>query len=383
MQNRKQSIEIANNFYQTALRLQQTGHFDESIALFDSSIVYNPQVADVFFAQGSSYESVAEHAKALYAYNRAISLQPAFEGAKFRKAVCLYNLRLYEDAINELDLLIANNGSGSETRAIFYSYSPAEGLSISTDNQLKAEYFLYRGLTYAAIGQAEKAMADMDSAVTLSGQSTDYLVNRGLVYQRLGMKSKATLDYELALERNPDNQTALVNLFTLDAAKAKSYLNENAEIISDIIVPELLAQLAYDACNEGQFEEGLNYYSKALSMLPSEADWVMNRAICYGKAGLLEQSKEELLRVITMKDFSTKAFLHLANVLFLQEQYEQAISFYNQFIATEPAYGTAYFNRGIAYNKIGKDDLACRDLQIAAQLGVSESAKPLQAICNR
>jgi tetratricopeptide (TPR) repeat protein len=297
--------------------------------------------------------------------------------------VCLYNLRLYEAAINELDPLIANTGSGGETRAIFYSYSPAEGLSISTDNQLKAEYFLYRGLTYAAMDRAKEAMADMDSAVTLSGQSTDYLVNRGLVYQRLGMKTKATHDYELALEKNPDNQTALVNLFTLDAAKAKSYLNENAEIISDIIVPELLAQLGYDACNEGQFEEGLNYYSKALSMSPSEADWVMNRAICYGKAGLLEQSKEELLRVTTMKDFSTKAYLHLANVLFLQEEYDQAISFYNQFIATEPAYGTAYFNRGISFNKIGKDDLACRDLQIAARLGVSESAKPLQALCNR
>jgi tetratricopeptide (TPR) repeat protein len=382
VQNRKQSVEIANNFYQSGLKLQRTGHFVESTSAFDSSLRYNPNVADVYFSQGSSYESIEEYARALYAYEKAINLQPAFEGAQFRRAVCLYKLNLHEGCIEQLNSLIASNGSSEETKAIFYRYSPSGEVNITADNQLNAEYYLYRGLAFAALQQEQAGMRDLDSAVSISGGASDYLVNRGLTLQKLGRESLAIADYEAALVKNPDNQTALINLFTLDAGRARKYLTENENIITGIMVPELLAQMAFDAYEREQYDEAINYYSRALELIPAEPNWVMNRAICYGKVGLLEKAEGELLRVVSLSGFSEKAYLHLANILFLEEKYEDAISFYNLYLAIDINYGTAYFNRGIALSKTGETDEACKDLMKAGRLGVKEAVKPIESICN-
>ncbi|WOK09318.1 tetratricopeptide repeat protein [Imperialibacter roseus] len=382
MQNRKQSEEIANKFYQSGLQLQRSGHFIESTSAFDSSVHYNPQVADVYFSQGSSYEAIDDFARALYAYEKAIDLQPVFEGALFRRAVCLYKLNLHEDCIAQLNSLIASNGSSEETKAIFYRYSPSGEVNITADNQLNAEYYLYRGLAFAALQQEQAGMRDLDSAVSISGGASDYLVNRGLALQKLGRESKAIADYEAALVKNPDNQTALINLFTLDAARARKYLKKNENIVTEIMVPELLAQMGFDAHNREQYDEAINYYSRALEIVPSDPDWLMNRAICYGKVGLLEKAEDELLRVVSLSGFSEKAYLHLANILFLEEKYEDAISFYNLYLAIDINYGTAYFNRGIALSKTGETDEACKDLMKAGRLGVKEAVKPIESICN-
>ncbi|WP_339811286.1 tetratricopeptide repeat protein [uncultured Imperialibacter sp.] len=382
MQNRKQSEEIANKFYQSGLQLQRSGHFVESTSAFDSSVHYNPQVADVYFSQGSSYEAIDDFARALYAYEKAIDLQPVFEGALFRRAVCLYKLNLHEDCIAQLNSLIASNGSSEETKAIFYRYSPSGEVNITADNQLNAEYYLYRGLAFAALQQEQAGMRDLDSAVSISGGASDYLVNRGLALQKLGRESQAIADYEAALVKNPDTQTALINLFTLDAARARKYLKENENIVTEIMVPELLAQMGFDAHNREQYDEAINYYSRALEIVPSDPDWLMNRAICYGKVGLLEKAEDELLRVVSLSGFSEKAYLHLANILFLEEKYEDAISFYNLYLAIDINYGTAYFNRGIALSKTGETDEACKDLMKAGRLGVKEAVKPIESICN-
>ncbi|WP_339789130.1 tetratricopeptide repeat protein [uncultured Imperialibacter sp.] len=382
MQNRKQSVEIANKFYQSGLQLQRSGYFIESTSAFDSSVHYNPQVADVYFSQGSSYEAIDDFARALYAYEKAINLQPGFEGALFRRAVCLYKLNLHEDCIAQLNGLIASNGSSEETKAIFYRYSPSGEVNITADNQLNAEYYLYRGLAFAALKQEQSATRDLDSAVSISGGTSDYLVNRGLTLQKLGRESQAIADYEAALVKNPDNQTALINLFTLDAARARKYLKENENIVTGIMVPELLAQMGFDAHNREQYDEAINYYSRALEIVPSDPDWLMNRAICYGKVGLMEKAEDELLRVVSLSGFSEKAYLHLANILFLEEKYEDAISFYNLYLAIDINYGTAYFNRGIALSKTGETDEACKDLMKAGRLGVKEAVKPIESICN-
>tara|TARA_R110001606_G_scaffold63638_1_gene147864 strand:- start:193411 stop:194640 length:1230 start_codon:yes stop_codon:yes gene_type:complete len=382
VQNRKQSVEIANKFYQSGLQLQRSGYFIESTSAFDSSVHYNPQVADVYFSQGSSYEAIDDFARALYAYEKAINLQPGFEGALFRRAVCLYKLNLHEDCIAQLNGLIASNGSSEETKAIFYRYSPSGEVNITADNQLNAEYYLYRGLAFAALKQEQSATRDLDSAVSISGGTSDYLVNRGLTLQKLGRESQAIADYEAALVKNPDNQTALINLFTLDAARARKYLKENENIVTGIMVPELLAQMGFDAHNREQYDEAINYYSRALEIVPSDPDWLMNRAICYGKVGLMEKAEDELLRVVSLSGFSEKAYLHLANILFLEEKYEDAISFYNLYLAIDINYGTAYFNRGIALSKTGETDEACKDLMKAGRLGVKEAVKPIESICN-
>ena len=382
MANKKQAAEKAREYYSRGLICQQNDQLPESIVFLDSAIQYNPDYTEAYFSIGGSYERAGNFTKALLAYEKALSLMPDFTGARFRKAVCFYNLQMYKEAIGELDQLVAGGGGGV-TNAIFYRYSESEGLQISTDNQLSAEFFLYRGLAYLEIQKPDIALNDLDSAVFLSGNAADYLVNRGLAYQKLNLKKEAQADYKNALAKDPENQTALLNLFTLDPAAGKAYLTDNPDINDGIVVPELLAQQAYLAYLEDDFSTALSFYNQALKTKPGETDWILNRSLCLTKTGRLNEAEEEMHRVLQMNDHSPRVYLYLGNLYFMKENFENAVSFYNQFIALEPSHSSAYLNRGLCFDRLGLQEKACRDLQKAYALGQAQSEEPLNVICRK
>lgn len=382
MADKRQATEKAREFYNRGLTYQQNDQLPESIVFLDSAIQYKPDYTEAYFSMGSSYEKAGNFTKALLAYENALSLMPGFTGARFRKAVCFYNLNMYKEAIVELDQLIAGSGSGV-THAVFYRYSESEGLSISTDNQLSSEYFLYRGLAYLETQKAELALTDLDSAVMLSRGAADYLVNRGLAYQKLNLKKEAQADYEEALAKDPENQTALLNLFTLNPSAGKAYLTDNPDINDGIVVPELLAQQAYLAYLDEDFSTALSFYNQALKTKPGETDWILNRSLCLTKTGRLNEAEVEMHRVLQMDDHSPRVYLYLGNLYFMKENFENAVSFYNQFIALEPAHSSAYLNRGLSYDRLGLQESACTDIRRAYELGEAKSVEPLNVICKK
>jgi len=382
-QSRKQSLENARDYFLIATSAQQRGDFLLSISFFDSAIIYHPQYVDAIFSQASSFEQLGEFSKALFNYERTLDLKPGFEGALFRKAVCLYHLKQWPEAKRNLDILIANNGSAGETQAVFYRYSPSGDLIISTDSQVGPEYFSYRALVNLELLRAEEGLADADSAVILSNYAPNYLVNRGKMLQKLGRIGEATSDYEMALKKDPENQTALVNLFTIAPAKARKRYEENEAVMAGVILPELLAQLASQEYSEGHYMEAIVKYSKAIEAAPKNTDWIINRALCYSKRGEYSAAEEDLQRAISLSEFPSKAYLHLANIYFMQDAFDQALTYYNLFIAMEPDYGLAYYNRGLSHDRLGDLAHACSDLQRAFEMGVQVSGKPLEAICSK
>lgn len=382
MQSRKLALEKASEYYEKGLQHQQNDETLLSIVYFDSAVLLKPNFQEALFSQASSFERVGQFSHALSNYEQILAHQPGFTGARFRKAVCLYELKQYSQAVNEIDALVSNAGPGN-TNAVFYRYSETDGLSISTDNQISAEYYLYRGLAYVQLKNYEKGMEDLDTAVVLSGGSADFLVNRGLARQTAGRKSEAETDYLAALQKSPGHELALLNLFTVNPAAAKQLLGTNAELMSGEVLPELLAQQAYLAYMGEDYPEALDLYTKALNTKPGVADWIMNRSLCLMKLGNTAAAEEDLLTALRMRDFSERVYLYLGNLYYLEGRFQDAVSFYNQFIALEPAHSSAYFNRGLSFDQLGESDKACADLQKALQLGEKKSAEPLAAICGR
>ena len=63
-------------------------------------------------------------------------------------------------------------------------------------------YFDNRGLSYAASGDDDRAIADFDEAIRLS-PTAGSLTNRGDAYQHKGDHDRAIVDYDRALKLDP------------------------------------------------------------------------------------------------------------------------------------------------------------------------------------
>lgn len=102
-----------------------------------------------------------------------------------------------------------------------------------------------------------------------------------------------------------------------------------------------------------KFEEAKDAFTKAIEIKPDDALAYYNRGLAYGKLGNHEQAIEDFTKTIELTyagvyDTSQKkGFFPLPT-----------------FLNTE-----AYYNRGVAYDKLGNYQQAIKDYQIAARLG--------------
>jgi tetratricopeptide (TPR) repeat protein len=84
---------------------------------------------------------------------------------------------------------------------------------------------------------------------------------------------------------------------------------------------------------------------------------------------------------IVLNEKDEKAWLARANFLFNQGDYNEAIKDYDVAIVLYASYGTAYYNRALAKNKLGMNTKACADLKLAHALAFEVPAKVMNSIC--
>ncbi len=67
------------------------------------------------------------------------------------------------------------------------------------------DYMSNRGVAYSALGDLEKALADLNGAIRNQQKSvvSEYYFNRGNVYRKLGRLSEAIADYSIAIKKEP------------------------------------------------------------------------------------------------------------------------------------------------------------------------------------
>jgi tetratricopeptide (TPR) repeat protein len=67
--------------------------------------------------------------------------------------------------------------------------------------------------------------------------------------------------------------------------------------------------------------------------------------------------------------FNKEEWVRKGQDLFRSGRYQEAIKAFSRVIKEYPQYALAYYNRGVAYHKLGKDQQLLRDLKVAASLG--------------
>ena len=73
------------------------------------------------------------------------------------------------------------------------------------------------------------------------------------------------------------------------------------------------------------------------------------------------------------KRLTEKEMFRKARELFRQGKYDKAIDVYTSIIQANPNQAASYFNRGVAYKRLGNNSMALKDLRVSAALGIEKA----------
>ncbi len=120
--------------------------------------------------------------------------------------------------------------------------------------------------------------------------------------------------------------------------------------VKEIITEKRIAR-ANTYMQEGNYEDAITYYTKALKVNPKDAIAYNNRGLAWGKKG----------------------------------DYDNAIADFTKAVEIDPQFADAYKNRGIAYYDKGDYDRTCSDFQKSCDLGYCKRLDWAlkEGICNK
>jgi tetratricopeptide (TPR) repeat protein len=120
------------------------------------------------------------------------------------------------------------------------------------------------------------------------------------------------------------------------------------------------------------FQEAILALSLALKeMEPTHSDVAsayMLRGDCYFYLDELEKAIADYKEAIRFSPDSDIGLVSQGNLLFIQEQYVEAIQAYTQALEKNPKQANAYYYRGNAYELLGQEEIAQHDFQSAFRL---------------
>ncbi|MCA9090184.1 MAG: tetratricopeptide repeat protein [Planctomycetaceae bacterium] len=155
------------------------------------------------------------------------------------------------------------------------------------DKQATPAAFHHRGIAYAALGQWEESLADIDEAIQRGDTSSFVFYNRGLAHLQLDQRDEALKDFTQSITLNPENLSAL-----LERGNLLIEQEHNEAALKDFDAAIAIAPESAVAHNHrgiglrmlGRFEEAEAEYTKALKFSPQYSEAYANRA--YVRCGL-------------------------------------------------------------------------------------------------
>lgn len=202
------------------------------------------------------------------------------------------------EEINRVALTYA--GLGEHERALAY-FERAVKLDSSYPNT-----YTNRGATLHQLGRLDEALADYKQAIRLGRSSDNATVrnNRGLLYLQQGRYTKALAEFNSALSIDPIYANAYMN-----RALNKAYLSDTESAIHDFgRAIELNPKFAYAYLNRGcllhsigALNEAFLDYTIALEIEPSLARGYANRSLIYQEQGQLQAADADWKQALHLR----------------------------------------------------------------------------------
>lgn len=319
-----------------------------TIILLTLTSILFAQTAGDYFAKGNEFFKQKKYVEADQAYTECVRLSPTF-------ANCYYNRGLarqigvgYGLALEDFTKVISlepNNAKAYKNRGVVYSgmkrYDDAItdfNKAISLDSKYADAYY-YRAVAFEKNGNENQAIADYSQTLIYTPNRASAYSSRGLIYKKQNKFDLAVSDFTMAIANDSTDGLSLYN-------RGEIYFNQNK---MDLAESDFKRAIALGKVYE-TLVSSLKLSAKTKEILEKDQQTSTDKP-----------SSDEVYKR------ATQIFVR-GNTNYNNRNYEAAIADYSEYIKTYPNSPDAHYNRGLAYNNLGKNDLAIADLRQTLKL---------------
>lgn len=298
------SKESPKDCYNNGMDFYKDGKYQEAAVEFEKAVTKNPDKAEYYIAYGMSLLETEDFAKAQIQFDKAISdkdnlivhenNKQAYRG----KGIACYEAADYENA------------------AAYFK----KALEIADMEELDTDILSYKAESEMKLGSYEEALKTYEEL--LKRKKSDALVygKKAQVEYLLGQTEKALKDFDKAIELDSNNY---------DVYFGKYYM----------------------LMDKGETADAKTVLEKALAIKANTDEDYYNVAKIHFLQGQMEAARTEL--AASLEKGFTEAAYYLGQISEAEEEYSEAISNYEKYIAAEPDMKSAsVFNQlGMCYMK--------------------------------
>ena len=376
---------------------QAQGDFETALSYYGKAEQINPSNVNTRLNVGTLFQQKKDYIKAIKSYDSVLTLYPDNVQANLYKAQALAemgdkknSLALYKKV---LSIDPANAAAKSEIVGVMQdTMSPNEFIAYLTQNSANDRTMQSTLYDYAVKLHKEKKMADAISAyrsvVSVSPSNVDAHVNLAICYAAQNDYKNAFEILNTAKAKFPTNNLVLKTINEIKGASVSLAMNNAANSYANKDYQKAIEQyLSVNPATEDSLlgiaasyqalenvDKAIEFYKKAEAIAPKNADIPYYIGYLLSEQEKWTDSENYLKKAISLNPNSeaknilssvvqncSLAILGDAIDLFEKNNYEAALTKFNEVLKRENPNAYAYYYRGLIYDEQKKYKLAMND----------------------
>lgn len=292
-------------FMRSELYLHQA-QFDQAIDDCNRALVLNSEMTELYMIRAKAYFHIGDFEQAKQDCTTALTMDSSLYDAWYYRSLSALNLHLYDDALADINRVISSDAVDREKRGV----------------QIRAEIYRQRAMSLYAQSNYVSAVDDFTNALRDGGQKPDIHRYRGVSYFRLGEYDQAIKDLSIAIKYGkPD-----VHVYSM---RGLSHYQQKF------------------------YGRAVDDFSQALELEKNNADIYLYRGMVYN-AMHHPKAWHDLVKAHQLQPDNTEILFQMGLSKYLQENYEQALSYFNQALQLDPEHVNAHLYIGLIGVKIAE-----------------------------
>ena len=341
--------------------------YQAALAPLQTVVHVAPDSVDAWFYLGYAYHGLHQDADARSAYEKAVQLKPELYQAQVNLGLLLFAMKDVPAALPHLQKAVALKPGDARPHLDLGIALEASGQTATAESELRQALQLDPKLEAAAyqLGKLEldqkqysAAAGDFGRALALNPGRAEAEFGLASAYEELGQASEAEQHFEKYLKLQPTDASARFHLARLylqenKADLALSHLQQLAQ--THPLLPGLDSALGDAYARLGKFNDSDSSYRKALAATPSGSDAAdLHRALAaiLVKEGKATEAESEFRTALRLDPNNADALKGLAESLYLQERWADAVPVIEQLVQSPSAAAGLYFFLATCYDHL-------------------------------
>ena len=334
--------------------------YDMALADLNKVIQLMPGNAEALNTRSVIFSNKKRDKEALDDLNKALEYRPDFSDALNNRGLLLMGLSKYTEALNDFNKAI-------QLRPTY------------------AEAYYNRGLLFMTEKKYEQAVKDYNKALELKPGYAEAIINRDMISNKETNSAKDLVDYNKAIDADPDNP-----LLYYSRGVMMISLNRNTEAIADLnrsieLKPDYaiaFVKRGHALLKEKDTGSALNDYVNAIKLNPRLAEAYLGRANILRDKNKNDIALTDYNKSIELDPAAANTYYNRGILLIKEKKFEKVIDDFSKVLELKGDSAFSYYNIGMAEFFLNRKDAACRDLQLAATMGLQAAMDAHKQFCN-